>query len=195
MTHPRKAAVRHALAFGLLFMVAVSIVLSAIYFTIESAIDSKTEHLFRLAMIWAVALLAALAAATGYAFSQRLTQRVQAIAETCESIVSGDRSCRLPVSPLHDELDSLAVSVNRVLDQLAELTRTRRTVFDSAAHDLRGPLYRLRNRIESMMRKAAHGTVLPSGLDEACHAATDRARGIRFTDDRCREVRSCDAGA
>lgn len=121
--------------------------------------------IFRVAMLAAIALLGALAAAMGYILGQRLTRRVQEAATSCESIMSGDLSRRLPVSDAHDEIDSLSASVNRMLDRLEELTRTRRAVFDSAAHDLRGPLYRLRNRIEVIIRRM-RGTPIP-GFDEA----------------------------
>ncbi len=45
----------------------------------------------------------------------------------------------------------MAVAVNRVLDRLEDQTRTVRATFDSAAHDLRAPLHRLRTRMDSLL--------------------------------------------
>ena len=67
-----------------------------------------------------------------------------------QQIVGGDFARRLPVTASRDEFDSLAVAVNQVLTRLDQQTATVRATFDSAAHDLRGPLFRLRGRLEEL---------------------------------------------
>jgi signal transduction histidine kinase len=66
--------------------------------------------------------------------------------------MAGDLSQRLPMRTAHDEFDALAAAVNRMLERIEQQTRILRTTFDSAAHDLRGPLYRARVRIEETLR-------------------------------------------
>ncbi len=46
---------------------------------------------------WGIGLTAALIAVTGWWFSRRLAARVRAIAQACDSIISGDLTRRLPV--------------------------------------------------------------------------------------------------
>jgi signal transduction histidine kinase len=110
---------------------------------------------FATATLWAIGLVALLAAAAGAWLSQSMVRRVSAVAEACRQILEGDLSKRLPASAAHDEFDSLARAVNRVLGRLEEQTTVLRTTLDSVAHDLRGPLHRLRSRLEDVERSTA----------------------------------------
>jgi signal transduction histidine kinase len=51
---------------------------------------------------------------------------------------------------VQDEHDELATHVNAMLDQIESLMAGLRHVGDSIAHDLRGPLTRLRNRLDTL---------------------------------------------
>jgi len=106
---------------------------------------------FRVATLWGIGLSTLVAALAGFWFSHRLTRRVGAVASTCQSILAGEPGRRLPVSGSGDEFDSLAASVNHVLDRLEEQAGTLRATFDSAAHDLRAPLHRLRTRMDALL--------------------------------------------
>ena len=89
-----------------------------------------------------------------------------------------------------DEFDSLAVSVNHVLDRLEEQAGTLRATFDSAAHDLRAPLHRLRTRMDALLLRSpplepagarVGGVGAARSRSPAAHArdaAADRARRI-----------------
>jgi signal transduction histidine kinase len=59
------------------------------------------------------------------------------------------------------------MAVNRVLERLDEQTGVLRSTFDSAAHDLRGPLFRLRGRLEELQRGDELGEAARIGLDRA----------------------------
>lgn len=108
----------------------------------------------RTAMFWGVGSSILLATAFGASYSRRVRRRVRAFAATCESIMAGDLSRRLPVQTAHDEFDELGSAVNRMLERIELQTDMLRTTFDSAAHDLRGPLYRARVRIEESLQHA-----------------------------------------
>src|SRR4030095_15395618 len=55
-----------------------------------------------------------------------------------------------------DEFDALANAVNAMLATIERQTTTLRAAFDSIAHDLRTPLFRLRVRLEeAQLRRAA----------------------------------------
>src|SRR5688572_17485890 len=106
----------------------------------------------RTAMFWGVGSSVLLATLFGLSYSRRIRRRVRTIAATCESIMAGDLSRRLPVEAAHDEFDALGAAVNRMLETIEQQTDMLRTTFDSAAHDLRGPLYRARVRIEESLQ-------------------------------------------
>jgi signal transduction histidine kinase len=125
------------------------------------------QERFRSATLWAIGLTALLGALTGLWLSTRLMARVRAIASTCHQIVGGDFARRLPVSASRDEFDALAVAVNQVLTRLDQQTATVRATFDSAAHDLRGPLFRLRGRLEELQGFASLDAEARGSVDHA----------------------------
>ena len=106
---------------------------------------------FRIAMLWGIGLTSLAAAATGFWFSYRLSRRVGDVTATCKRILAGELGRRLPVAGANDEFDALAISVNDVLERLEDQARTLRATFDSAAHDLRAPLHRLRTRMDALL--------------------------------------------
>lgn len=119
----------------------------------------------RSAMLSGTGLCLALSILVSYIYSQRVRRRVSAIAATCENIMTGELSQRLAVEGSHDEFDELSSTVNRMLDRIEQQTNVLRTTFDSAAHDLRAPLYRARVRIEEALQ---HG-----GVDSSAREVMD----------------------
>jgi signal transduction histidine kinase len=101
--------------------------------------------------LWGILSTVALMALIGWWFSRRVAGRVRGVAQACASIISGDLARRLPVDADHDEFDQLATAVNGMLDRIEQQTQAVRTTFDSAAHDLRAPLYRIRSRLEAAL--------------------------------------------
>jgi signal transduction histidine kinase len=106
----------------------------------------------RSAMYWGTGLCLTLSVLVTYLYSQRVRRRIAAVASTCDTIMSGELSERLDVEGTHDEFDELAATVNRMLERIEQQTSLLRTTFDSAAHDLRAPLYRARVRIEEALQ-------------------------------------------
>jgi signal transduction histidine kinase len=103
---------------------------------------------FGLATVWGIALTALCVWLLGAAYARRTARRVRDYATTCDTIMKGDLTRRLRVDGSRDEFDALAAAVNTMLDRIEQQTTTLRTAFDSIAHDLRTPLYRLRVRLE-----------------------------------------------
>jgi signal transduction histidine kinase len=122
---------------------------------------------FRSATLWGIGLTALAGAIAGYFLSRRLMRRVQSVAETCDAIVGGELDRRLPMDGSQDEFDALAQAVNNMVDRLAENAQLLRATFDSAAHDLRGPLYRLRGRLEDAGRMPSTEAPVRAGIDAA----------------------------
>jgi signal transduction histidine kinase len=110
---------------------------------------------FGLATLWGIALTALAVWLLGATYARRTARRVRDFAVTCESIMHGDQTQRLRTDGSRDEFDALAGAVNAMLDRIEQQTSTLRTAFDSIAHDLRTPLYRLRVRLEEAQLRAA----------------------------------------
>jgi signal transduction histidine kinase len=114
----------------------------------------KVLRRFGLATLWGIVLTALAVWLLGAAYARRTARRVRDYATTCETIVQGDLTQRLRVDGSRDEFDALADAVNSMLDRIEQQTATLRAAFDSIAHDLRTPLYRLRVRLEEAQLRA-----------------------------------------
>ena len=68
--------------------------------------------------------------------------------------MDGDLTRRLPQAGEGDEFDRLAATLNTMLGRIEALMQAQRQVTDDIAHDLRTPLARLRQRIESALASA-----------------------------------------
>jgi signal transduction histidine kinase len=109
----------------------------------------------------------------GLFISSRFLRRVDGITSTAQAIIAGNLKRRIPVRGTSDDLDRLAVTLNRMLDQINELMEGVRQVSSDIAHDLRTPLSRLRQRLEASL-------AVPRGPDELREAI---ATAIGDTDD------------
>ncbi len=137
--------------------------------------DTRQREAFRRTVVqalgWSVAAMVLLGIIGGLLISRGMLARVDGIARTANSIVSGDLSRRLSVHGSGDEFDRLAGSLNEMLDRIDRLMTGMRLATDSLAHDLRGPLTRLKSRIELALRDSRTGAgdraVLEGILDDA----------------------------
>lgn len=115
--------------------------------------DLKEQHtlLDRLlqTVLAASAIIFALALAGGSFMGYNVQRRIHAVSQTAKDIISGDLSRRMPVTGRNDEFDSLSRVLNTMLARTEQLMQSMREVTDNLAHDLRNPLNRLRNRLES----------------------------------------------
>jgi signal transduction histidine kinase len=104
------------------------------------------------------------------AFGGYLRSRLARIEATADGIIAGDLSRRMTLGPQHDEFDRVAVSLNVMLDRIAGLIANLRQVTSDLAHDLRTPLARLRNRLETLQ-----GQLEPGNQRASVDDAVDRA--------------------
>jgi signal transduction histidine kinase/ABC-type Fe3+-hydroxamate transport system substrate-binding protein len=140
--------------------------------------------------LWGTGLTAALIAITGWWFSRRLAARVRAVAQACDSIISGDLARRLPTDSSADEFDQLAGTVNGMLDRIEQQTAAVRVTFNSAAHDLRAPLYRMRARLET----ALHGEVTGGATGQALQATLEDLERVQRTLATLLQIAQAEAG-
>jgi signal transduction histidine kinase len=120
----------------------------------------RTETLDRVVIEgFAIALagILLLGIAGGYGLSRSIRRRLEAIVGTAEAIIDGDLTRRVVVRGAHDDLDSLALTFNRMLDRIGVLMDSVRHVSNDVAHDLRTPLTRLRNKLELSLSNPTGG--------------------------------------
>jgi hypothetical protein len=127
----------------------------------------------------AVAVLCIAGLLVGLITRRALMSRVHSIRRTVSAIIHGDLKHRLPTRLNDDELNTLSLTINGMLDQIELLVHGVRNVSNSIAHDLRTPLAELRSRLEelSLIRPSTEETYA-----EIDGAVTDVDRVIRIFD-------------
>ena len=108
------------------------------------------RQLLRRASFYGITLTLVLALIGGVLLAVSAERRLAEINRTTRQIMAGDLSRRAPLKGSDDEHDELAQNINTMLDQIENLLDGMRHVGDSVAHDLRGPITRLRNRLETV---------------------------------------------
>jgi signal transduction histidine kinase len=131
----------------------------------------ETVRLFTTTLPWTVALMLLLGLIGGGFVSRNMLGRLDSINRASEDIIQGDLSRRVPTTSSNDEFDALANNLNRMLDRNERLMKGMREVTDSVAHDLRSPLNRLRNRLESVFShsQGRDAEEIQSAIEETDH--------------------------
>lgn len=114
----------------------------------------------------AIALLFLVAAAGALSLERKVRNRIQGLNDTARAIFEGDLDQRVPISPARDEFDTIAATVNTMLDRLGWTLQEVRRVTSYIAHDLRAPIVRLRDHLQH--RPLARGTAVDIEAIEQC---------------------------
>jgi signal transduction histidine kinase len=136
----------------------------------------NVKNLMMRGLVAAVVLTLMLGLGGGYWMGRRILAQAGAISAVATQIMRGDLSQRLPVRDADDEINTLALEINSMLDKIEQLTLGMRTVLDSAAHDLRTPLNRLQSTAESAMSQLSPAAPERRVLERVT-TEVDRMRG------------------
>ncbi len=116
---------------------------------------------------WALGATLLLGALGGGLLSLGFLRRIDAMNQTTRAIIDGRLSDRVPTRGTGDELDSLAINLNQMLDSVQALMESLRQVSNDIAHDLRTPLTRLRQRLEDIQGRARSVEDYRTAIDKA----------------------------
>lgn len=131
-------------------------------YVLSSALDSVVSSVGSI-----VGVAAILAIGGGVLLSWGFLRRVNAIIQTCQAVIAGRLTDRIPTHGTHNELDLLSTIVNGMLDHIVKLMESLRQVSSDIAHDLRTPLTHLRQRLESAREKARSPGDYAAAIDRA----------------------------
>ncbi|MHC1713686.1 MAG: sensor histidine kinase [Solidesulfovibrio sp.] len=113
----------------------------------------KVERLIMDALIWGLVITVVLGGAGGLLTSRWMLKRIDVINRASQEIMNGELSRRIPTRGAGDEFDRLAENLNAMLDQISRLMEGVKQVSNNIAHDLRGPLNRIRSGLEMSLTK------------------------------------------
>ena len=120
---------------------------------------------------WSMAIALLVAIAAGIFASKRFLGRIDAINVTSSAIMDGRLKERIPIKGTSDEMDRLSANLNKLFDSNQKLLESLKHVTTNIAHDLRSPLSRLRQGLESVRisggPKKAYEAAVDSGIEEA----------------------------
>ena len=108
----------------------------------------------------------AVALLLGFVAARALERRLASVSNVAGLLTAGDLSRRLPQSGRGDEFDRLVMTVNAMLTKLETLVAAQRQVTDDIAHDLRGPLQRLRQGLEEALASRHDDPVIDQAITE-----------------------------
>ena len=130
-----------------------------------TAVEDAAQDLARTPVIAALGA-GGLALLLGFIAARALERRLAKVSDVAGLVTAGDLSRRLPETGRGDEFDRLVVTVNGMLGKLESLVIAQRQVTDDIAHDLRGPLQRLRQNLEGALAKTGDDPVLTAAIAE-----------------------------
>ena len=130
---------------------------------------TRTKRLITRTLAWGLGLTALLALVGGALMARSTARRIEAIHRTGLEIMRGDLSRRIPRDGSLDDFDRLAAHLNEMLDRVAASMDEVREVTDNIAHDLRTPLGRLRNQLETLRARRGEETTVEvdAAIEEA----------------------------
>ena len=123
--------------------------------------------------VGAMALVILFAVIPGWFMARKALGGVAAVTRTAAVISGASLSQRVPVTGHQDELDQLAITFNGMLDRIEALVTSIREMGDNIAHDLKGPVTRIRGLAEVTL---VHGKSLDEYQSMAASTIEDADR-------------------
>lgn len=103
-------------------------------------------------LVWGIVLSIVSALIGGYMLGRRAQRRILQMAQTLNAVASGSLEQRVPRNAARDDLDQVASLINATLERLQGLFVNLKQVSVDIAHDLRTPISRMRQQLESVRK-------------------------------------------
>jgi signal transduction histidine kinase len=132
---------------------------------LSATADAEEDILHAFALVLLATLVISLGG--GIFASHTFLIRIDRITATCDAIISGQLSTRIPERGTRDELDRLAATINAMLNRISGLMENVKQISSDIAHDLRTPLTRLRHRLEMARSEASSAKEYEEAVDRA----------------------------
>jgi len=113
----------------------------------------EQEHTIINSLVTGIAIIVVLGAIGGFIISLNTMKKINFINYIIQKVGDGDIEQRIPSRGTDDDFDLLADNFNYMLDRLQELMDRIQNISNNVAHDLRTPLTRIRNRLESIQKQ------------------------------------------
>jgi signal transduction histidine kinase len=108
----------------------------------------RSQQILRVTLLATYPLLLAVLGLIAWRVVGAALRPVEALRSSADRISGRAQDARLPVPASRDEISALAVTLNSMLDRLADSRARQRSFVADAAHELRSPLASMRTQLE-----------------------------------------------
>ena len=130
-----------------------------------------TQEAIIASFAWSMLIALVLAIAAGIFASRRFLSKIDAINVTSSAIMQGRLRERIPIEGTSDEMDQLSANLNRLFDSNESLLESLKQVTTNIAHDLRSPLSRLKQGLETSIQAGNSKKAYEKAIGSAIHEA------------------------
>lgn len=116
---------------------------------------------------WGLLATAIVGVGSGIYLARGAQKRIDDIANTLSAVSSGELDRRVPVKFPHHDLDEVGERINAMLTQLERLVQNANQSSTDIAHDLKRPMTRLRQQLESASEIEGASPAVSAVLEEA----------------------------
>jgi signal transduction histidine kinase len=130
--------------------------------------DVRQMQGFMLSVLgWGLLVMAGLIGAMAVFLAHQAQRRIRVFEKTLTAISQGQVGARVEVSGSGDDIDQVAVQVNRALGHLQKLIENVNQSSSDIAHDLKKPVGRLRQKLDEANRNALNVADFRAAIDSA----------------------------
>lgn len=118
---------------------------------------------------------------------------VRSMSRRARTLSTDDPDGRLPVAPGRDEIAELGVTLNEMIERIADARTRERSFIDDASHELRAPLAVLRGELELALLEHPRAAE-PDGTERALTSAIEETDRLALLTDHLLLLARADAG-
>jgi signal transduction histidine kinase len=143
------------------------------------ATTEPIQHVLRsllLILLFVSPIILVVAAVGGYFLMSRPLKPVVSLTEQAERVGRKELGERLPVIPTGDELERLALALNRMIERLETALAHNHRFSADASHELRTPLTIIRGELESLIETPSLPSPVMEGIGSALEESSRMAK-------------------